>query len=282
MMKKAGTVNPIFVLDEVDKMSTDFRGDPSAALMEVLDPELNHAFTDHYLDVEYDLSKVMFVCTANVMHTIPQPLQDRMEILRIPGYTEVEKAQIAKRFLVRKALEATGLTEANLVFSDEAITHIIRHYTHEAGVRSLEREISNICRKVARRVVKEGKQYSIAVTPENVGEFLGVIKYREIWAEKEKRNWPGDRPGLDRSRRLGAFHRSHDHAGQGTPDADRQARRRHAGVRAGGDELCAVAHGDVSACRAISTGTSIFTCTFPKAPFPRTARRPESRLPPRS
>jgi ATP-dependent Lon protease len=185
MMKKAGTVNPIFVLDEVDKMSTDFRGDPSAALMEVLDPELNHAFTDHYLDVEYDLSKVMFVCTANVMHTIPQPLQDRMEILRIPGYTEVEKAQIAKRFLVRKALEAAGLTEANLTFSDEAVTHIIRHYTHEAGVRSLEREISNICRKIARRVVKEGKQYSMAVTPENVNDFLGVLKYREIWSEKK-------------------------------------------------------------------------------------------------
>jgi ATP-dependent Lon protease len=185
MMKKAGTVNPIFVLDEVDKMSTDFRGDPSAALMEVLDPELNHAFTDHYLDVEYDLSKVMFVCTANVMHTIPQPLQDRMEILRIPGYTEVEKTQIAKRFLVRKALGAAGLTEANLTFNDEAVTHIIRHFTHEAGVRSLEREISNICRKVARRVVKEGKQYSIAVTPENVGDFLGVIKFREVWAEKK-------------------------------------------------------------------------------------------------
>src|SRR5246127_1205997 len=185
MMKKAATVNPIFVLDEVDKMSTDFRGDPSAALMEVLDPELNHAFTDHYLDVEYDLSKVMFVCTANVMHTIPQPLQDRMEILRLPGYTEQEKMEIAKRFLVRKALEAAGLTEANLTFSDEAVTHIIRHFTHEAGVRSLEREISNICRKVARRVVKEGKQYSIAITPQNIGEFLGVIKYREIWAEKK-------------------------------------------------------------------------------------------------
>jgi ATP-dependent Lon protease len=127
----------------------------------------------------------MFVCTANVMHTIPQPLQDRMEILRIPGYTEVEKAQIAKRFLVKKALEATGLTESNLTFTDDAIAHIIRHYTHEAGVRSLEREISNICRKVSRRVVKDGKQYFIAVTSENVNEFLGVLKYREIWNEKK-------------------------------------------------------------------------------------------------
>jgi len=127
----------------------------------------------------------MFVCTANVLHTIPQPLQDRMEILRIPGYTEAEKAQIAKRFLVRKACQAAGLSESNLTFTDEAITHIIRHFTHEAGVRSLEREIANICRKVARRVVKQGKQLSIAVTPENVGEFLGIIKFREVWAEKK-------------------------------------------------------------------------------------------------
>jgi ATP-dependent Lon protease len=127
----------------------------------------------------------MFVCTANVLHTIPQPLQDRMEILRIPGYTEAEKAQIAKRFLVRKARESTGLTESNLTFTDEAISHIIRHFTHEAGVRSLEREISSICRKVARRVVKEGKDYSINVAPEGVGEFLGIIKYREVWAEKK-------------------------------------------------------------------------------------------------
>src|SRR5579871_230191 len=184
MMKKAGTTNPIFVLDEVDKMSTDFRGDPSAALMEVLDPELNHAFTDHYLDVEYDLSKVMFVCTANVLHTIPQPLQDRMEILRIPGYTDIEKLQIAKRFLVAKQLKATGLTEENLTLTDDALLHLIRHYTHEAGVRNLEREIQNIARKMARRVVETSPETAVEITPANVSEFLGVMKYREFWLEK--------------------------------------------------------------------------------------------------
>ena len=183
MMKKAGTTNPIFVLDEVDKMSTDFRGDPSAALMEVLDPELNHGFTDHYLDVEYDLSKVMFVCTANVLHTIPQPLQDRMEILRIPGYTEKEKLEIAKRFLVKRALEATGLKEENLTFTDEGLLHIIRHYTHEAGVRNLEREIQNIARKMARKVVSE-KEAKAEITAANVNDFLGILKYREFWLEK--------------------------------------------------------------------------------------------------
>jgi ATP-dependent Lon protease len=185
MMRKAGTVNPVFVLDEVDKMSMDFRGDPSAALMEVLDPELNHSFTDHYLDVEYDLSRVMFVCTANVLHTIPQPLQDRMEVLRLPGYTEQEKMQIAKRFLVRKQLGATGLKESNLKFTDEGLTHIIRHFTHEAGVRNLERELANICRKIARKVVSEDKPVSIEIAPANISEYLGVIKYRDLWAEKK-------------------------------------------------------------------------------------------------
>src|SRR5271170_1900942 len=185
MMKKAGTVNPIFVLDEVDKMSTDFRGDPSAALMEVLDPELNHAFTDHYLDVEYDLSKVMFVCTANVLHTIPQPLQDRMEILRIPGYTEQEKMEIAKRFLVKRAREATGITDQNLTFTDEGLLHIIRHYTQESGVRNLEREIQNIARKMARKVVTSGVESTAEIIPSNVNDFLGVLKYREFWLEKQ-------------------------------------------------------------------------------------------------
>jgi ATP-dependent Lon protease len=185
MMRKAGTTNPVFVLDEVDKMSMDFRGDPSAALMEVLDPELNHAFTDHYLDVEYDLSKVMFVCTANVLHTIPQPLQDRMEVLRIPGYTEHEKYQIATRYLIPKQLEATGLAKNQLKITDDAIKSTIRHYTREAGVRSLNRELANISRKVARKVVTEGKDVAVEVTPTNLNDYLGILKYRDFLAEKK-------------------------------------------------------------------------------------------------
>jgi ATP-dependent Lon protease len=185
MMKKADTINPVFLLDEVDKMSMDFRGDPSAALLEVLDPEQNYTFMDHYLDVEYDLSKVFFITTANVVHTIPQPLQDRMEILRLEGYTEPEKLEIAKRFLIRKQREATGLTAGNMTLPDEAIVHIIRHYTREAGVRNLEREIANICRKVARKVVKEGKSFQVAMRPEDLGEFLGVIKFRDTKAEEK-------------------------------------------------------------------------------------------------
>jgi ATP-dependent Lon protease len=185
MMKKAGTINPVFLLDEVDKMSMDFRGDPSAALLEVLDPEQNHMFMDHYLDVEYDLSKVFFITTANVVHTIPQPLQDRMEILRLEGYTEQEKLEIAKRFLVRKQRESTGLKPENLTFTDDSIVHIIRHYTREAGVRNLEREIANIGRKVARKVVKDGRLLQVAIGPEDLKEYLGVIKFRDTKAEEK-------------------------------------------------------------------------------------------------
>jgi ATP-dependent Lon protease len=185
MMKKAGTKNPVFMLDEVDKMSMDFRGDPSAALLEVLDPEQNFMFVDHYLDVEYDLSQVFFVATANVMHTIPPALQDRMEVLRLHGYTEQEKVEIAKQFLVKKQLAQAGLSDKNVKFSDDAITGVIRSYTREAGVRNLEREIGNVCRKVARKVVKEGADYAITVTAENVGDFLGVIKFRDTLAHEK-------------------------------------------------------------------------------------------------
>jgi ATP-dependent Lon protease len=185
MMKKAGTQNPVFLLDEIDKMSMDFRGDPSAALLEVLDPEQNHTFLDHYLDVEYDLSNVMFICTANVLHTVPQALRDRMEVLQLPGYTEQEKVEIAKRFLVTKSVEGTGLTIANITFADEALQTIIQRYTREAGVRNLEREIGSICRKVARRVVTEGVGYSEEITAERVTVHLGVPRFRPTAAEEK-------------------------------------------------------------------------------------------------
>ena len=185
MMKKAGTKNPVFMLDEIDKMASDFRGDPSSALLEVLDPEQNFMFVDHYLDVEYDLSQVFFVATANVLHTVPAPLQDRMEVLRLHGYTEPEKVEIARQYLVKKQLTQTGLTENNITFNDDAFREIIRSYTREAGVRNLEREIGNICRKVARRVVKEGANYKIDITGVNVSEFLGVTKYRDTLAHEK-------------------------------------------------------------------------------------------------
>ncbi|MFC5862944.1 endopeptidase La [Acidicapsa dinghuensis] len=177
-MKRAGTKNPVFLLDEVDKMASDFRGDPASALLEVLDPEQNTTFQDHYLDVDYDLSEVLFVATANVLHTIPAPLQDRMEILRLQGYTEIEKLEIAKNYLLKKQREGTGLTEQNVTFQDDAIMAIIRSYTREAGVRNLEREIGNVCRKVARRVVKNGAKHHEEITGDNISDFLGVARFR--------------------------------------------------------------------------------------------------------
>jgi ATP-dependent Lon protease len=183
-MKKAGTKNPVIMLDEIDKMAADFRGDPSSALLEVLDPEQNHTFQDHYLDVEYDLSQVLFVATANVLHTIPGPLQDRMEILRLTGYTEVEKLEIAKQYLVKKQFEATGLTGEQISFTDDALREIIRSYTREAGVRNLEREIGNVCRKVARKIVGNDKHIE-AVTLESLSTLLGVAKYRDSQVQEK-------------------------------------------------------------------------------------------------
>jgi ATP-dependent Lon protease len=194
MMKKAGTKNPVFLLDEVDKMSMDFRGDPSAALLEVLDPEQNHSFTDHYLDVEFDLSSVFFIATANVLHTIPQPLQDRMEVLRLPGYTEREKVEIAKRHLVPKQVKSHGLRPDNISFTDEALQEVIRRYTREAGVRNMEREISSICRKVARKVVLDGRGYQVEIGGTNVTDHLGIPRYRA--SRQEERNEIGMATGL--------------------------------------------------------------------------------------
>ncbi|HEX8852301.1 MAG TPA: endopeptidase La, partial [Pyrinomonadaceae bacterium] len=189
MMKKAGTVNPLILLDEVDKLGADFRGDPSAALLEVLDPEQNNTFQDHYLDVEYDLSKVFFIATANVLHTIPAPLQDRLEILRLSGYTEREKLEIAKRHLIAKQAEGSGLKPEQVEFTDDGILEIIRHYTREAGVRNTEREIGSCMRKVARKLVSEnaGEDFKHVVTDERVREMLGPIRFRQqgVAAESE-------------------------------------------------------------------------------------------------
>jgi ATP-dependent Lon protease len=194
MMKKAGTKNPVFMLDEIDKMSMDFRGDPSAALLEVLDPEQNYMFMDHYLDVEYDLSQVFFIATANVLHTVPPALQDRMEVIRLSGYTELEKLEIAKRFLVPKQMKQTGLKPGDLEFADDGLQSLIQFYTREAGVRNLEREIGNVSRKVARKVVNshnggkrtDSKKIDKALlNGGTVEEFLGPHKFRDLQADKK-------------------------------------------------------------------------------------------------
>lgn len=230
MMKKAGTKNPVMMLDEIDKMSMDFRGDPSAALLEVLDPAQNTAFQDHYLDVEYDLSNVLFIATANVLHTIPGPLQDRMEVIRLSGYTDLEKLEIAKRFLVPKQMEGNGLKSDHLEFEDAGLSGLIHGYTRESGVRNLEREVGNVCRKVVRKLVvslpadtpeeepkprkARGRKKSdvaelpvtaaaeaevvpfekVTITEANLAEFLGPAKFRDtVW---DKKNEVGATTGL--------------------------------------------------------------------------------------
>jgi ATP-dependent Lon protease len=185
MIKRAGTKNPVFLLDEIDKMSMDFRGDPASALMEVLDPEQNNTFLDHYIDTDYDLSQVMFIVTANVIEPIPRPLIDRMELIRIPGYTEEEKLQIAKRFLLPKQMEAHGLSKnKNIQITDKAFQKIIREHTKEAGVRNLEREIASVCRKIVKKVVTKGNNYREAVTPRSLEKFLGIPRFRSLEIDK--------------------------------------------------------------------------------------------------
>lgn len=193
-LKKAGSNNPVFCLDEVDKLSSDFRGDPSSALLEVLDPEQNVAFNDNYLDVDYDLSDILFITTANVLQTIPAPLQDRMEVIRIAGYTEQEKMQIAKKFLLSKEMEANGLVVDNIEFTNGALLRIIRQYTREAGVRNLEREIASICRKVAKEIVSNGSQKKILINSKSIPKYLGVPKFRH--GETEEKNQIGLTTGL--------------------------------------------------------------------------------------
>ena len=182
-IKTAGSKNPVFLLDEVDKMNADFRGDPSSALLEVLDPEQNNTFSDHYIELPFDLSRVLWVVTANVMHNIPRPLLDRMEIISIPGYTEEEKIQIAKRYLIPKQMTEHGLTDKSVIFSEGIVPKVIRDYTREAGVRNLERNIATLCRKAARQIV-QNKRTTVKVTTQNLHSFLGAPRYRHAQAEQ--------------------------------------------------------------------------------------------------
>ncbi len=193
-LKKAGTSNPVFLLDEVDKMSVDFRGDPAAALLEVLDPEQNAAFNDHYLDLDYDLSDVMFITTANTLSGIPLPLQDRMEVIQLSGYTEFEKLNIAVKYLVPRQRKEAGLEDLRVDLSENALRTVINHYTHEAGVRSLEREVGSICRKIARQVLTDGRDREYIVGSKDVPRYLGVPKYRV--GKKEERDEIGLTTGL--------------------------------------------------------------------------------------
>jgi ATP-dependent Lon protease len=194
-LKRSEFNNPVFCLDEVDKMSTDFRGDPSSALLEVLDPEQNYAFNDHYLDMDYDLSKIFFITTANTLHSIPLPLQDRMEIIQIPGYLESEKSRIARDFLVPKQLEHHGLDADNVVVPDDVLLEVIRRYTRESGVRNLEREIASLCRKSAMKLVEnDDKTMTVDITRDNLEDFLGVAKHR--YGEKEDEPLVGVTNGL--------------------------------------------------------------------------------------
>ena len=193
-LKKAGKSNPVFLLDEIDKMSQDFRGDPSSALLEVLDPEQNTSFNDHYLDVDYDLSKIMFITTANYEQNIPRPLLDRMEVIRIAGYTELEKLEIVKKYLVPKICEKNGLSESNISIGHDALLSMVRHYTREAGVRSLERTVDSVCRKVAVEIIKKGKDKTQKVTEANLDRYLGVKPFK--YGKQEVENAVGTTTGL--------------------------------------------------------------------------------------
>ncbi len=235
-MRKAKTSNPLFLLDEIDKMGADFRGDPSSALLEVLDPEQNSTFNDHYLEVDYDLSNVMFITTANTLN-IPGPLMDRMEIIRIAGYTENEKVEIARKHLIPTAISKHGLDSKEWSIDDEALLLLIRRYTREAGVRNLERELSTLARKAVKELMISKKK-SVKVTEKTLEDFLGVP---EIPLRRDRERRSGrycHRPCLDRCGRRAAHHRRRHDARQGQDDGHGQFARRHEGIDLGGSVLC--------------------------------------------
>ncbi len=232
-LSKVGTRNPLFLLDEIDKLGMDFRGDPSSALLEVLDPEQNHTFSDHYVEVDFDLSDVMFIATSNSMN-IPPALLDRMEVIRLSGYTEDEKVNIAERYLAPKQAKNNGVRPEEMELTESAIRGIIRYYTREAGVRSLEREISKLCRKVVKGVQLKTYTEKVVITEDNLHDFLGVRKYDYGQAEKQNQVGQVVGPRVDRGRRRPADHRVDDDAGQGQHHPHGLARRRDEGVGRGG------------------------------------------------
>ncbi len=265
-IKKAGTNNPVFVLDEIDKLGHDFRGDPSSALLEVLDPEQNNSFSDHYLEVAFDLSHVMFIATANMLDPIPPALRDRLEIIELPGYTREEKRHIARQFLVPKQLDEHGITKEQLDFTDESLEEIVDAYTREAGVRNLEREIANVCRGVAVKVAEgkiDGKE---TITPDNLPPFLGPQKFLNEAAERTAE--PGVATGLAWTPVGGdiLFIEVTRMPGKGSLVMTGQL----------GDVMKESAQAAMS-CGSASTRTSsrrpTSTCTSRRAPSPRTARR---------
>ena len=275
-MRKAKTSNPLFLLDEIDKMGMDFRGDPSSALLEVLDPEQNATFNDHYLEVDYDLSGVMFVTTANTLN-IPPALMDRMEIIRIAGYTEDEKVEIAKQHLLPNAMVKHGLDAKEWVIEDSALMELVRRYTREAGVRNLEREISNLARKAVKDILTNKKK-KIVVGAANVADYLGVPKYPLRRDRGRGSGRPGHRARLDGSRRRAADDRRRDDARQGPHDRDRQPQGRDEGVDLGRGVLRALARGRLRHRAAARSTSATSTSTCRKARRRRTGLRPASAM----
>ena len=273
-LRRAESKNPVFILDEIDKLGSDFRGDPASALLEVLDPEQNNSFRDHYLDVPFDLSEVLFVTTANVMDPIPPPLRDRMEVLELAGYTEEEKLKIAIEHLIGKQVKNHGLTDEQVEFTEAAIRSVIRGYTREAGVRNLEREIGALCRKVARRRA-EGDEAKVVITPDVLVEHA---RRAELPRRRDREPHQGSRrrgrAGLDAGRRRGALRRSLAHAGRRLPDLDRPSRRRDEGIRPHRPVVVPRQRRSTTASIRRSTRTPKSTCTCRPAPCRRTARRP--------
>ena len=286
-LRDAGANNPVFMIDEIDKMGADYRGDPASAMLEVLDPEQNADFRDHYLDIAFDLSRVMFITTANTLDTVPGPLRDRMEVIQLAGYTEEEKLQIAKRYLVPRQIDRNGLKKSQIGFSDAGLKAIISDYTREAGVRNLEREIGSVCRKVARQVAEGKLEKKLSVTAPKVRELLGRPRFQPDLKRRTQRAGRRHRAGVDAGRRRRAVRGGDRDARQpGAPaaaDRDGPARRRDARVGTGGALLRARARAPLRARarRRLLRSPTTSTCTCRRARSRRTGRARASRWRPR-